>query len=410
MAQSFEFPPFAQPAPDIGPGVCRLTDGPLAHGHHYHKYQPLSDDRNAVLLLRYNLNEAVAEVGLLGLASGKFKTLARTTAWCTHDLARQMWVGEDVLFHQEWNADGELVYVLADRRGQTRAFSAPVRQLEAVRDGVAYGASSNRRSFPGLRIADPRTVGIDAVDLTSGTTRLRCSHARLFDACPPDPPLGSTRVAVKQLHLHADQKHLLFVLTNWPAKRMGFDADQPAVKHLFALNLDTDHLQRIGAIGHHPMWHPTELSAVHFTPDESGEWRVALDQIPASGEIRRRFLPYFSKTGHPSVSPDGTRVLTDNYSRSPGEVVLDIHDLATGETREIARYRDGAGALDYPTWTLERGAEESIPDFDQRVTQLVPKPLNVQAHPVWDPTGRYVFFNANPDGVSQFYCADTQAF
>lgn len=85
---------WANPVPEMGEGVYRITNPPGDHKHSYHVYCPWSPDgRHLLLLLRYNRTDPTAEVCVLDTASGKILVVGNTRRWGCHNAARQHWAG-----------------------------------------------------------------------------------------------------------------------------------------------------------------------------------------------------------------------------------------------------------------------------------------------------------------------------
>ena len=402
------FKRFAVPAPEMGRGVYRLTSGPSWHAHYYYMYCPWNDAGDRMLLLRYTPEEPEAEVCSLRAGDGEIEPLGTTRAWSTHGCAGQMWVGDHVLYEREAREDGTNVFCLREPGGAERLFETHMQSIEGVRGNTAYGPSSWDDFFPGNAPGDRRATGIVGLDLRGGGQETVCSLERVIEATPLSADLSEAHILLKQLELHPARNMALFVATNQHSRHRGFDADLPLIKYVFAYDFAEDALVCVGDFGHHPKWHPSEPWILSYTPDANGAWRLIYDKLGADGAVERQWLDYFSSTGHPSVSPEGSRILTDNYSKAPGEVVLDAVDPSTGRASEIARYAEGADSLNYPHKQSAPFAGETMAAHFRRIELSPDKKIVVQAHPVWDRTGRYVAFNANPDGPCQLYFADLE--
>jgi hypothetical protein len=92
-------------------------------------------------------------------------------------------------------------------------------------------------------------------------------------------------------------------------------------------------------------------------------------------------------SGHPTVHPTGTHLLTDTYTRAPasfgdGTIPLRWVDLRSGDERTVVRVNTA------------QPCDNSV--------------LRVDPHPAWDRTWRYVAFNAFLDGTRRVLVADME--
>jgi len=135
--------------------------------------------------------------------------------------------------------------------------------------------------------------------------------------------------------------------------------------------------------GHHGTWFPDG-------------WRISMNlnidrdvlrfvQVNADGSDLCKMLDDVPGSGHPTVHPNDTHLITDTYTREPcafgdGTIPLRWIDLRTGEEQAIARIN------------TQQPYEDSV--------------LRVDPHPAWDRTWRYVTFNGFVDGTRKVFIAD----
>jgi hypothetical protein len=135
--------------------------------------------------------------------------------------------------------------------------------------------------------------------------------------------------------------------------------------------------------GHHGTWFPDgERISMNLNIDRDGLYFV---QVHRDGRGLRKMLEDVPGSGHPTVHPNGTYLITDTYTREPtafgdGTIPLRWVDLVEGEERVLVRINTA------------QPCEDSV--------------LRVDPHPAWDRTWRYVTFNAFVDGTRKVFVAD----
>ncbi len=138
--------------------------------------------------------------------------------------------------------------------------------------------------------------------------------------------------------------------------------------------------------GNHINWFPNgKQLSMNLVLDD----KMLFVQCNDDGSNLRPILPDRPGTGHPTVHPDGKHILTDTYLwESPwddGTTPLRWVDIEADSETTIARVA-----------TRMQGAPQA-------------GPLRVDPHPAWDPTHRWVAFNACPDGTRRIYVMDMQS-
>jgi Tol biopolymer transport system component len=117
---------------------------------------------------------------------------------------------------------------------------------------------------------------------------------------------------------------------------------------------------------------------MNLTPGDEGLRLCVVDAETGSVEVLTDDPP---GSGHPSISPDGRRLLTDETGESGGvrTAAVRLVDLAAGGWRDLCSATSPA---------------------------VGGSPLRRDAHPVWDPTGRRIAFLAAPTGKRQLFVID----
>lgn len=143
--------------------------------------------------------------------------------------------------------------------------------------------------------------------------------------------------------------------------------------------------------GHHATWFPDgqRISQNLALPETGSGNRLRLVEVNADGS-GLRIIPgteHLYGSGHPTLHPDGTHLLTDTY------------------TNEATAFGDGTVPL---RWiNLRTGSEQCL----VRVNALNPatavhSALRCDPHPAWDRTWNYIAFNGMDGNTRRVYIAD----
>jgi Tol biopolymer transport system component len=137
--------------------------------------------------------------------------------------------------------------------------------------------------------------------------------------------------------------------------------------------------------GHHPNWCP-DGKHVMMNLKYDGE-NMRLVQALYDGTNYCLMHDNIVGSGHPSLHPDKKTIITDTYlfedvSYGDGTVPIRYINLKKGESKNIIRIR-------------------TKPDYNTSNNEL-----QVDPHPAWDSSYRYIIFNACPDGKRKVFIAD----
>ena len=113
--------------------------------------------------------------------------------------------------------------------------------------------------------------------------------------------------------------------------------------------------------------------------------RMRFVQVNADGSGLRKMHDELIGSGHPTVHPDGKHLVTDTYTGAEK-----AYDDGTIPLRWV-NFVDGTEGT-----AVRINTEQPCPDGV----------LRVDPHPAWDPTWRYVVFNAFVDGTRRVFMAD----
>ncbi|MFA7231387.1 MAG: hypothetical protein WC071_08960 [Victivallaceae bacterium] len=137
--------------------------------------------------------------------------------------------------------------------------------------------------------------------------------------------------------------------------------------------------------GHHATWFP-DGEKISMNLNIDGDC-LRFVQVNANGTGLKKMLNKTQGSGHPTVTPDEKHILTDTYV---------WENIAFGDGTIPLRWVD-----------LENGTEKNI-------VRINTKPLStdgvlrIDPHPAWDPTWRYITFNAFINDTRRVFIGDMQ--
>jgi hypothetical protein len=139
--------------------------------------------------------------------------------------------------------------------------------------------------------------------------------------------------------------------------------------------------------GHHGTWFPDgEHISMNLNIDREV---LRFVQVNQDGTGLKKMLEDVQGSGHPTVHPNGTHLITDTYtfekgtSYGDGTIPLRWVDLRNGEVKDIVRIK------------TETPSDVSV--------------LRVDPHPAWDRTWRYVVFNGFVEGTRRVFIAEMES-
>jgi len=394
--QRVEFVPYADRDPVCA--VMAITPPGAGYMHTYYDQCPWSPSGKLLVCLRLPFEdhepapEDRAALCVIDLQAGTIHDVAETSGWGFQTAAHQQWGQTDRYLYFNDKVDDRPVGVVLDvPTGKRRNLEGPI---WAIDPGETYGICTclNRgrltqagygvtvRPEHWLTNTEPasRDDGLYRVELATGAQSLLVPLEAVWEVLPDKEDLAGgvlyafhckinprgTRIMIVVRCRFADGKYLPTLVTCRP------DGSElrTVVPH---------RLWRRG--GHHPIWHPDgERVLMNLTPGEEGMRLCLVDAETGAVEVVTDDPP---GTGHPSISPDGRWLLTDDTRESGGvrTAAVRLVDLSAGTWRDICSATSPA---------------------------VGGSPLRRDAHPVWDRHGRRIAFLAAPDGQRRIYIAD----
>lgn len=416
-------------------------------GHCTHRFfdtSPISPSGRYVTYLRFPFEDRqpqpgeIAHVMMTDLHTGGETVLAETCGW-EHQLGANInWGGTDhELFFNDvdtaswtpfaWRLDplagtrqrmeGTVYHASPDGRWLISANLATLRKTQA-----GYGVRLPDTALPGQRIGPADDDGFWLTDTRTGKRRLFLSIREIIEGTATSPapirfeattpPTDPERCEIIGFHskFNAQGDALMLSLRWFPATDEAgwnmFVKNYEAVRFAWVtVRLDPETgAPDVSTLrcptgpeywqhgGHHATWFPdgrriSQNLAIHGAADgirlvEVGRDGAGLRVIAGTERL--------SGSGHPTVHPNGTHLLTDTYTNEPmafedGTVPLRWIDLRTGEEKCLVRIN----ASNPPA------AKESV--------------LRCDPHPAWDRTWRHVVFNGMDGETRRIYLADLQS-
>ena len=360
--------------------------------------QPLPGERGNVIVV--------------DLHTGQEKIAADTCGWEPQMGANINWGGSDhELFFNDVDTTTwqPFAWKLNPLSGEKQRMDGPL--YHASPDGkwlISANMTTMRRTQPGYGVRIPDEVarqnigaakddGFYITDTTSGKKRLLISiHDLLTQANPPVLIDDYEKYEIYGFHSKFNpQGDWLMLSLRWfpvqdPPTFNMFKVDFQAVRYAWVtmpISGDPKHCavgpEHWEKGGHHGTWFPDgKRISMNLNINRDGLYFV---QVNRDGSDLRKMLEDVPGSGHPTVHPIGTHLITDTYTKEKtafgdGTIPLRWVNLNTGEDQVLVRINTA------------QPSEDSV--------------LRVDPHPAWDRSWRYVTFNAFVGGTRRVFIAD----
>lgn len=300
-----------------------------------------------------------------------FRPFATTTTWCWQQGARLLWdpraPGRRALFNRLVDGRHGVAMVDVDSGAEVAALPHPVYDLSPDgRTGLTLNFARLQRLRPGYGYDDlpdptageaaPAADGISALDLESGATRFLVSLRELAETAP-QPSMAGAEHYVNHLSWNpAGSRFLVYHLWVKDGRRhvrsLTFAAD----------GSDKRVLSNSGIVSHYGWLDEAILVQVAGLDGRSLRYRLFHDGDGAEGgEGAEISAAAPTVDGHPSLSPDGRRLLTDTYPDRRQERRLLVVDLDSHRQHPIGTFfsppaHSGEHRCDlHPRWAPDGG-------------------------------------------------------
>ena len=398
---------WAEPVPDMGRAVYRLTHGPKEHKHTYHLFCPWSPDGRLLLLLRYDRVDADAEVCVLDTATRDVRAVGCTANWNSHGAAFQQWQGDRdrILYLSVEDGEPAVVTVRPDGSDEhvfPTGDLTPHARMCSPDGRWGYSATRLEVMFPNDEIAARHDKGLWRIDLETGARELVLSIDRAVALLPNPEDVEAFHLYAKMIVHHRRRERILFNLTNTFWDR---DGKEPRTRCIVSLDADGSNPAYVGRLLHHPNWHPIEDRILANVLDFNDQVRFGLYRADREGLLE--YVPNTAGSGHPSFSPDGRWLCTDGAG--PGRCSrVGLYDPQTGHETVAAEYE--AFSEGYASFRAvdNRAAGETVTNALVRARESDGRTWQTQAHPAWSRDGNAILFNADLGDGSQLYVVDVE--
>jgi len=395
---------WAEPTPELGPAVYRVTNGPREHKHTYHIFCPWSPDGRLLLLVRFDRVNPEGELCVLEAETGEVRVVDRIGSplvWNGHSVAGQQWLGDTgrILFLSD-GEEGPLAVTIRPDGSDRRVVSE-----EGEIDGGIVASSDGRwfytatpltQLFPNDGIAPRHDKGLWRIDVQTGERQLVMSVEHALELLPDPDAAAPCHMYIKMFIHHRRLPRVFFNFVNAMWDR---DGKEPRIRAIITMDADGTNGAHLGRVQHHPNWHPIEDRVLANVKDFNDETRFGLYRGDGGGLLE--YVPNTRGSGHPSFSPDGRWIFTDG--NGDGGIQLIFCDPKDG-CRIVAADFDQAGDGYAAYKALNARAEGStVIDALARAVNMRDRNWQTQAHPTWSRDGSAVLFNADLGNGSQLY-------
>ncbi|MFC0205006.1 TolB-like translocation protein [Novosphingobium soli] len=427
--------------------LARLSVAGRPAIHRFFDTSPVSPSGRFVALFEFPHERRVPHPGeaghvvVLEIASGQEVWRTATIAWDTQLGAQVQWgsTDDELLFNRMDSRDWIPYGVSANfRNGDEQRFERAIYMASAVlRRAVAPDLVRIVHVQPGYgvivppdRLAQNRGFadddGVWSIDLDTGAATLVRSLASIARDLPEHFERFRTREgALYTFHTKWNwQGTRLMVVLRWIEAGEGRG---PAASCLVTMRPDGSDLHMAVGFsawkgGHHPNWCPDGETIIMNLRDMTRTRRFArakmfLQKATNRIELLKRVgMRYYSDvdrlhfirfrydgsgldilapqrtgTGHPSLSPDQSYIVTDAYLREKGAY--------------------GDGTVPIRKIDIASGKETELVRIQAKPFHLGPRnALRVDPHPAWTNDGQAIVFNAINDGVRQVFLADLSQY
>ena len=395
--------------------VVRIATGRIIH--RFFDTSPISPSGRYVGLFRLP-NEIrppqpgeAGEVVLVDLETGKERVIAESHGWETQMGANVQWGRTDAdLFYNDVDVATWTPFAvqLDPASGKSRRLNGTVFTVSP--DGTqltSYNLITSRRIQVGYGVVlpedrTPRHVGpvahdgIVVTDISTGRSRMVASIRDIYERATPR--LEIERAERCEFYLFQvrwnRQGTRLMTFLRWHDPKA--EKGGPRLLTLVTMKPDGSDIRlavtpkQYARGGHHPMWAPDGENITINLNIRDGTKELDLVSVRYDGTNLRSIHPIGS--GHPSMHPTLPFVITDAYPREPvtrgdGTAPLRLIDLRKKKETALAQV------------LLTRSDSAKLTSEHR-----------IDAHPVWDPTGRFIVFNGVHNDTRSVFVADVGAW
>ena len=369
----------------------------------FHDHTPFSPDSEKLLANRYHiplhmpLPGETLQVGYFyGKDHERFIPVSETRAWNWHMGCKLQWRGSTGQLVFNDHLDGANIarmihvesgkeIVLSDSIGSVSpdghwAVGYSFARVDACMPGYGYGYGYD---IGDQEIDDPapKHNGIHLIDLDSGERRLLFSLADLADM-RPEPSMKGRRHFVTHTVISPDSRRFIF-LHRWTG-----DDTQKRWSRLISCDINGKNMvvfPAVDMVSHIGWRNAHEVIAYCRLPDHGDHYVLFRDKQPNHFEVIGK--GQLTSDGHPSFDPSGRWMVTDTYPDRRRVQRLVLYDYHGKRSYDICR--------------LHMPRKFQSPSAHQH--------WSCDLHPRFDPSGRYICFDATYTGTRSLCTIDLGA-
>ena len=358
-----------------GRTVTQLTNGEARSVHSYYDIPPWSRKDNRIAYTRLEQGAHEGEIWVMDVDGANPRKLTDTHSVSANDGAHAQWTPDgDRICYQDRDGDQSLIAWLNPDTGESARHEGDLRMVSPTANHNAFHTAVGR--MPDHEVIERRAeCGIYAQNLDDGSFKMLASVEDCRQIHPRKDEIEHWHLYIKHSKWSPDGSRMMFVFTN-EIRFADKYVELPRVKDIYVVNADGSDLKRVGEFGNHPLWHPNgqEIltnspfkgrpgNSLVLTDVETGEDRLASDGISGSG--------------HPSFSPDGSKIVVDYVLAREGYGSLNLVDVASGHVEHLI--------------------QTGVTDHSHVGTHL---------HPVWRQDGKQIMYASDATGTAQLCVID----
>ena len=386
--------------------------------HRFFDTSPFSPSKRYMAVLRMPQEDSTptpgetAEIVMIDLAEGTEKVVADTRGWEAQLGANINWgiTDNELYFNDVDTATWDAYCIkLNPHTGEKKRLGGTVYRISP--DGkhiISACAKRMRRTQRGYGVIVPDEYvprnhgfrsddGLYITNTETGECRLLISIKDVFDNITPQIDTSSfIQGECYGFHCKYNPQgdRLIFTLRMYKTdKPQPWDMLREGIDYL-VVTMKPDGTDIHNAVGpelwkkggHHINWHPNgrQLTMnLGFGNDKN----LSFVQVDYDGKNLHKLHNSIIGSGHPTLHPNGTHILTDTYENEPsafgdGTVPLRLINIKDGTEKTLSRIN------------VANAARKQYID------------MRVDPHPAWAPDNRHIVFNGYVNGTRRVYVAD----
>ena len=400
------FPQYTKFSPKVP--VCCVTPNHPGAIHYFFDTSPISPDNRylvaSILPYEDHLNEPgdSADILLVDLDTGEEKIIASTKGWGLQVGAHAQWCGNRTICYNDLDTDTWEPYVvkLNIMTGEKQHLNS--KGIDMLSPDHKFAITHNlvngrfHQWGYGVMVPDDKMVrngnyptddGFYLTNLETGECKMLVSFAQLIDAAIENPDEFKDGQFYGWMPKWSPDGKKIMYIVRWvsngdlPRRNMLFTSDADGSNIKLAL-----HYREWAKWGHHVNWHP---DSKHITMNlRHNSDHIKFVSFCWDGSDLRPIMDDIWGSGHPTISKDGSHILTDSYFTLDSKV-----------------YDDGSVPI---RWIdIEKHTETEIIRIMTK-TELEEN-FRLDPHPAWSYDWRYVAFNGYDGKQRKVYVCDMSA-